>query len=72
MTIREEIVEKIRQIPENRLPEVFEVVRKIDEEEKKPSLMEQLRAIKIQGPADFAENLDLYMSGEKTFEENIR
>ena len=72
MTIREEIVEKIRHIPESRLPEVFEIVKKIDEEEKKPSLMEQLRAIKIQAPPDFAENLDLYMSGEKNFEENIR
>jgi hypothetical protein len=71
MTIREEIVEKIQQIPENRRPEVFEIIKKIDEEEKKPSLMEQLRAIKIQAPADFAENLDLYMSGEKSFEENI-
>ncbi len=72
MITREEIVQKIGQIPESRLLEVFEVIEKINKEEEKPSLMEQLRKIKIEGPPDFAENLDLYMSGEKKIEENIR
>lgn len=72
MITREEIVQKIWQIPESRLLEVFEVIEKINKEEEKPSLMEQLRKIKIEGPPDFAENLDLYMSGEKKIEENIR
>lgn len=72
MTIREEIVAKVQNLPENVLPDVYEFVEKITERKEKPSLMEQLRKIKIQGPPDFAENLDFYMSGEKKIEENIR
>lgn len=70
--MREEIVAKVQNLPENVLPEVYEFVEKIEEKEEKSSLMEQLRKIKIEAPPDFAENLDLYMSGEKGFEENLR
>ena len=74
MTIREQIVEKIRQIPENRLSELYKVVEEFEEKESKPTLMERLRKIKIQGPPDFSENFDLYMNGEKSLDnnENIR
>ncbi len=72
MNIREEIVAKIQNLPENVLPEVFDFVEKFEEKEEKPSLMSRLREIKIQGPPDFAENIDLYMNGEKDIEENIR
>ncbi|HEX9987815.1 MAG TPA: SRPBCC domain-containing protein [Chloroflexia bacterium] len=34
-------------------------------EDMKQSLMSRLRNIKIEGPEDFAANIDLYMSGEK-------
>ncbi len=71
MNIREEIVEKIRLIPENRLPEVYEMIEKINKEEEKPSLMERLRQIKIDAPPDFSRNIDLYMNGEKKIDENI-
>lgn len=30
-----------------------------------PSLFSRLREIKISGPADFSENLDAYLNGEK-------
>lgn len=72
MNIREEIVAKVQNLPENVLPEVFEFVEKIEKTEEKPSLMSQLRKIKIQAPPDFAENFDLYANGEKSIEENIR
>ena len=36
------------------------------------SLLSQLKNIKIHGPEDFAENFDLYMSGEKRIEPDIR
>lgn len=65
MNIREEIVQKIERIPENRLPELYEVVEKLAVNENKPSLMERLRRIKIDAPPDFSRNIDLYMSGEK-------
>ncbi len=71
MNIREEIVEKIRQIPENRLPEFYKVVEGFVEKEMKPSLMERLRKIKIDAPPDFSRNIDLYMSGEKKIDESI-
>ncbi len=34
----------------------------------KPSLMAQLRTLKIQAPADFAGNIDDYLNGEKSSE----
>lgn len=72
MNIREEIVAKIQKLPENVLPEVFEFVEKMENSEEKPGLLKRLQKIKIQAPPDFAENIDLYMNGEKSIEENIR
>ena len=69
MTIREEIVEKLNKLPESVLPEIYKVVEKLEQLEIKPSLMERLRKIKIDGPPDFAENFDLYMSGEKSLDD---
>jgi hypothetical protein len=71
MTIREEIVAKVQNLPENLLPEVFEFVAKVEEKEKKPGLLRRLQKIKIQAPPDFSRNIDLYMSGEKKVEENL-
>lgn len=71
MTVREEIIAKVQNLPENVLPEIYEFVEKISEKESKPSLMERLRQIKIQAPPDFSRNIDLYMSGEKQIDENI-
>ncbi len=72
MTIREEIVAKVQNLPENVLPDVYEFVEKIEGKEEKLTLMERLRKIKIQGPPDFAENFDLYASGEKSFDDDLR
>lgn len=72
MTLREEIVEKVNKIPENSLPELLEKIEEIESKAAKPSLMEQLRKIKIQGPPDFSRNIDLYLNGEKDFDENLK
>ncbi len=69
MTIREEIVEKIQRIPENRLPELYKVVENLADEQPGEGLLRRLAKIKIDGPPDFAENLDLYMSGEKNLDD---
>lgn len=69
MTVREEIIAKVQNLPENVLPEIYEFVEKIAEKENKPSFMERLRQIKIEGPPDFSENFDLYASGEKSLDE---
>jgi hypothetical protein len=71
MNIREEIIAKVQNLPERVLPEIYEIVEKLEEKEDKPSFMERLRKIKIQAPPDFSRNIDLYMSGEKKIDENI-
>lgn len=43
-----------------------------DQQKKKHSLMSKLKSIKIDGPEDFAINLDLYLSGEKRVETDLR
>ena len=69
MTIREEIVAKVQNLPEGVLPDVYEFVEKISEQqEKKQGLLKRLQKIKIQAPPDFAENFDLYANGEKSLE----
>ena len=70
MTIREEIIAKVQDLPDSVLLKVFEIVEEIEEKEKRPSLMQRLRKIKIDGPPDFSRNIDLYLSGEKQFDEN--
>ncbi len=69
MNIREEIVEKIQQIPESRLPELYKVVEKLVDEPPKEGFLKRLARIKIDGPPDFAENLDFYMNGEKSLDD---
>jgi len=59
MNIKEEIVEKIQQIPESNLPELYEVVVRLVEKKPKDGLLKRLQRIKIDGPPDFAENFDL-------------
>ncbi len=69
MNIREEIVEKIQRIPENRLSEFCKVVEEFVEEKPKEGLLKRLQKIKIDGPPDFSRNIDLYMSGEKSLDD---
>jgi hypothetical protein len=71
MTIREKLVEKVQNLPEESLSKVYEFVETVEKMDEKPSLMEQLRKIKIQAPRDFSRNIDLYMSGEKKIEDNL-
>ena len=72
MTLREEIVEKVNKMPESSLPELLHKIEELESKQYKPSLMEQLRKIKIQAPPDFSRNIDLYLSGEKDFDENLK
>ena len=92
------IKSEIERVPEERLEELYEVVKvysrtecseaprggascddkstpeqpglrdhgRVSQERNSDTLFSKLRKIKIKGPADFSENLDLYLSGEKT------
>ena len=71
MTTKERIVQELRTLDEKELNEIFGLVRGLIESKKRassPGLIAKLKRIKIDAPADFATNLDQYMSGEKRVE----
>ena len=69
MVTKEIIKSEIEKVPEERLEALYEVVKiysRPESEHNGNTLFSKLRNIKIDGPEDFSENLDLYLSGEKT------
>jgi hypothetical protein len=69
MVTKEIIKSEIERVPEDRLEELYEVVKiysRTETENNGESLFSKLKKISIDGPEDFSENLDLYLSGEKT------
>jgi hypothetical protein len=71
MVTKEIIKSEIERVPEDRLEELYEVVKiysrtETETENNGESLFSKLKKISIDGPEDFSENLDLYLSGEKT------
>lgn len=68
MTIKKLIDEEIGKIPEENLEEFYDLVKQFAQgksTEGKIGALAKLKRVKIQGPVDFAANLDLYLSGEK-------
>ena len=71
MVTKEEIKSEIEKVPEERLAELYQIVRRFTQskpQSSKPTLMSRLKRIRIEGPSDFSENIDLYLSGEKAVE----
>ena len=71
MATKEEIKSEIEKVPDERLAELYRLVKRFTEAKpvsSQPTLMSKLRRIRIDAPADFSENIDLYLSGEKTIE----
>jgi hypothetical protein len=71
MVTKEEIKSEIENVPEERLAELYQLVKRFTRTKSisaRPSLMSKLRRVRISAPPDFAENIDLYLSGEKTIE----
>jgi hypothetical protein len=69
MISKETIKAEIEKVPEDRLEELFEVVKIYSQkpsEANGSSLLSKLKRITIEGPSDFSENIDLYLSGEKS------
>ncbi|MDQ3685982.1 MAG: hypothetical protein M3430_10340 [Acidobacteriota bacterium] len=69
MITKEVIKSEIEKVPPEKLEELYQVVKSFTESQpadEKRSFMARLREIKIDGPEDFAANVDLYLSGEKT------
>lgn len=73
MTTRELIQAELANVPEEKLDELYQLVKHFSTTDTPPpsSIMTKLREIHIDAPADFAANLDLYMSGEKNVGEDI-
>jgi hypothetical protein len=74
MTTRELIEAEIGKIPEERLDELYALVRSFAASKANsagPGIMAKLREVRIEAPPDFAANLDLYLSGEKSVGEDV-
>jgi hypothetical protein len=68
MISKEVIKSEIEKVPEERLDELFRVVRTFTTqgvESNGQSLMSKLKNIQIDAPADFSINIDQYLNGEK-------
>ena len=69
MISKELLKAEIERVPEERLDELYSVIRNYSKratQQEGRSLMSKLREVTIEGPEDFAENIDLYLTGEKT------
>jgi len=69
MVTKEIIKSEIERVPEERLEALYEAVKIYSRTEtgnNGGNLFAKLKKISIEGPEDFSENLDLYLSGEKT------
>jgi hypothetical protein len=69
MTTKELIATEIGTLNERDLNELYALIKKFADSKKRaasPSLMSKLKRVKINAPPDFARNLDLYVSGEKS------
>jgi hypothetical protein len=71
MATKEEIKAEIEKVPEERLAELYQIVKRFTQSRpatSQPTLMAKLRRVRISAPPDFSENIDLYLIGEKTIE----
>lgn len=64
MITRETIINKIQQMPEPYLGELYEIIKNFEvarkNEKPKQSLMAKLRSIKMFAPSDFSQTADLF------------
>ena len=73
MTTRELIQAEIANVPDEKLEELYRLVQHFTAAAAPTcgGIMAKLREIRIEAPADFAANLDLYLSGEKNVGEDV-
>ena len=60
MTIKEQIIEEIEKVPEQNLEELYKLVKEFEEKNSEPTLMEQLRKIRISAAPDFSVTATIY------------
>ena len=74
MTTKELIHAEIDTLSEQELQALYRLIQSFlasKVAEPKPGILSKLRGIQIEAPADFAANLDLYLSGEKRVEDDV-
>ncbi|MBI5475097.1 MAG: hypothetical protein HY961_22360 [Ignavibacteriae bacterium] len=68
---KEKVKAEIDNVPERHLEELLHIIKRFEAREDTSGakdILESLSEIKIQGPEDFSENIDLYLTGERTIE----
>ncbi len=73
---KEDIKQEIEKVPDEKLESLYKYVRELTEvkpkKQSKESFMAKMHKIRINAPSDFATNIDDYLYGEKTIEDDIR
>ncbi len=75
LVTKEKIKKEVEKVPDDRLDELYTVVKDFTQPKKKKSKKEflaDLQQIRIEAPPDFAANIDDYLYGGKDFEQNLR
>ena len=72
MTTKEKLLREIEKLDEGQLEELYAVIKQYlhDQQNKAEGTLLKLSRIQIDGPEDFAANIDLYLSGEKQIAPN--
>ena len=68
MVTKNALKEEIDTVDEQYLEVLYKFIKTLQVEKPESSLMAKLKRIKIQAPADFSENIDAYLTGEKYVE----
>ncbi len=71
MVSREIIKSEVEKVPDERLDELYRVVKTFSQDKSsdvKEGFLMRLSRIQIQGPEDFSTNFDLYLNGEKSID----
>ncbi len=74
MKTKQEIMAEIDKVPDEDLEELFRLIRRFSSRKTEPDqsgIMAKLQGVKIEAPADFAAQFDLYANGEKSVDSNI-
>jgi len=75
--ITKEIIKReIEKVPDEKLETLYKYVVNLTEikpkKQSKESFIAEMQKIRIHAPSDFATNIDEYLYGEKTIEDDIR
>jgi hypothetical protein len=75
MTTKDRILHELDRLDEEELEIFYRLIEKFlqarRQEASQPGFLERLATIQINGPVDFAENIDLYLTGEKQIDPNL-